>query len=143
MEELGMRIEEAEGALETLREILGEPYSVIVRDATIQRFEYTPGIFWKLMKEYLYNHEGVECNSQKSCFREASSVGLLSEEQTILCLEMTDDRNLTSHTYVEEVAERIYETIRDYYELMDTLFDHIRKKLEEVAGVRELSKIFR
>ncbi len=133
MEKLARRIKEAENALDTLREVLREPYSVIVRDATIQRFEYTFEIFWKLMKEYLYAHEGIECNSPKSCFREALSVGILSEERTITCLEMTDDRNLTSHTYVEEVAESIYEKIRDYYELMDTIFDHIRKKLEEVA----------
>lgn len=98
MEKLRRRIKEAENALKTLREILREPYSVIVRDATIQRFEYTFEIFWKLVKEYLYTHEGIRCNSPKSCFREASSVGALSEEQTITCLEMTDDRNLTSHT---------------------------------------------
>ncbi len=29
-------------------------------------------------------------------------------------LEMTDDRNLTSHTYHEEVAEEIYTNIKDY-----------------------------
>jgi nucleotidyltransferase substrate binding protein (TIGR01987 family) len=131
MEKLERRVKEAEKALGTLREIQREPYSVIVRDATIQRFEYTFEIFWKLVKEYLYNHEGIECNSPKSCFREASSVGLLSEEQTITCLEMTDDRNLTSHTYIEEVAESIYEKIRDYNELMDTIFNHIKKKFEE------------
>ncbi len=131
MEKLARRVKEAEKALETLREILREPYSVIVRDATIQRFEYTFEIFWKLVKEYLYNHEGIECNSPKSCFREASSVGLLSEEQTITCLEMTDDRNLTSHTYIEEVAESIYEKIRDYNELMDTVLNHIKKRFEE------------
>jgi nucleotidyltransferase substrate binding protein (TIGR01987 family) len=135
MEKLERRVKEAERALETLREIQREPYSVIVRDAAIQRFEYTFEIFWKLVKEYLYNYEGIECNSPKSCFREASSVGLLSEEQTITCLEMTDDRNLTSHTYVEEVAESIYEKIRDYNELMDTVFNHIRKKLEEVPEI--------
>ena len=131
MEKLARRIKEAEKALETLREILREPYSVIVRDATIQRFEYTFEIFWKLVKEYLYNHEGIECNSPKSCFREASSVGLLSEEQTITCLEMTDDRNLTSHTYIEEVAENIYEKIRDYNELMDTVLNRIKKRFEK------------
>ena len=131
MEKLARRVKEAEKALETLREILREPYSVIVRDATIQRFEYTFEIFWKLVKEYLYNHEGIECNSPKSCFREASSVGLLSEEQTITCLEMTDDRNLTSHTYIEEVAESIYEKIRDYSELMDTVLNRIKKRFEE------------
>jgi len=131
MEKLERRIEEAEKALQTLREILREPYSAIVRDAAIQRFEYTFEIFWKLMKEYLYNYEGIECNSPKSCFREALSVGLLNEEQTVTCLEMTDDRNLTSHTYVEEVAESIYEKIRDYYELMDTVFNLTKKRVEE------------
>ncbi len=59
------------------------------------------------------------------------SVGLLNEEQTVTCLEMTDDRNLTSHTYVEEVAESIYEKIRDYYELMDTVFNLTKKRVEE------------
>ncbi len=132
MEKLERRIEGAEKALETLRTILREPYSVIVRDATIQRFEYTFEIFWKLVKEYLYNYEGIECNSPKSCFREALSVGLLSEEQTITCLEMTDDRNLTVHIYIEEVAENIYGKIRDYYELMDIVFNRVKKKFEEV-----------
>lgn len=41
MEKLARRIKEAENALDTLREVLREPYTVIVRDATIQRFEYT------------------------------------------------------------------------------------------------------
>lgn len=130
MERLGRRIEEAEKALETLREILREQYSVIVRDATIQRFEYTFELFWKLGEDYLYSHKGIECNSPKSCFREALSVGLLIEEQTITCLEMTDDRNLTSHTYIEEVAEGMYEKIRDYYELMDTVFNQIKRWVE-------------
>ena len=130
MEKLARRIKEAENALDTLREVLREPYSVIVRDATIQRFEYTFEIFWKLMKEYLYAHEGIECNSPKSCFREALSVGILSEERTITCLEMTDDRNLTSHTYVEEVADGIYAKIRDYSELMDAIFSLIQRNIE-------------
>ncbi len=133
MEKLRRRLEGAEKALETLREILREPYSVIVRDATIQRFEYTFEIFWKLVKEYLYNHEGIECNSPKSCFREALSVGLLNEEQAITCLEMTDDRNLTSHTYVEEVAESIYEKMQDYYHLMDTVFNLTKKEFGKIS----------
>ena len=126
MEKLARRLKEAEKALETLREILREPYSAIVRDATIQRFEYTFEIFWKLLKEYLYAHEGIECNSPKACFRDAFRVGILNEERTITCLEMTDDRNLTSHTYVEEVAESIYEKIRGYCELMDAVFMYIK-----------------
>jgi len=47
----------------------------------------------------------------KSCFREAGSVGLLSEEETVQAFEMIDDRNLTSHTYHEEIAEEIYKKL--------------------------------
>ena len=131
MEKLGRRLNEAEKALLTLREILTESYSEIVRDATIQRFEYTFEIFWKLMKEYLYVHEGFVCNSPKSCFRECLHTGIMSEEQTLTCLEMTDERNLTSHTYVEEVAESIYEKIADYYRLMDTVVTTVRDTSEQ------------
>lgn len=56
------RIEETEKALKTLPEILREPYSVIGRDATIQRFNYTYELFWKLMRDYLHSHEGTACN---------------------------------------------------------------------------------
>ena len=130
MEKLGRRIKEAENALATLREVQRVPYSVIVRDATIQRFEYTFEIIWKMLKEYLYAHEGINCNSPKSCFREALHTGILDEEQTITCLEMTDDRNLTAHTYVEEVAESIYAKIKGYCELMDALFNRISTSLQ-------------
>jgi nucleotidyltransferase substrate binding protein (TIGR01987 family) len=128
MEKLIRRLGETERALKTLDEILKEPYSVIVRDATIQRFEYTFEVFWKTLKEYLYEVEGIVCNSPKSCFREALSVGLLNDEQTVTCLEMTDDRNLTSHTYLEEVAEKIYMKIKDYYDLMSNVFNHIKQQ---------------
>lgn len=119
MEKLTIVAGDAKRALGTLKEIIDTPYSVIVRDATIQRFEYSFEIFWKFLKEYLRVKEGIICNSPKSCFREAFNVKLLTEEETIAALEMTDDRNLTSHTYHEEVAEEIYRKIKDYYKLMD------------------------
>ena len=114
METLKLRIETAGKALKTLKAITEEPYSVIVRDAAIQRFEYTFETFWKVVKNYLDVQEGIICNSPKSCFKEAFKVGLLSEEETVKTLEMADDRNLTSHTYHEEVAAGIYRRIRDY-----------------------------
>ena len=45
-----------------LKEILKEPYSIIIRDATIQRFEYTFEAFWKFIKEYLKQEEGKISN---------------------------------------------------------------------------------
>ena len=121
MEKLKLRSETAIKALKTLEEIVEEPYSAIVRDASIKRFEYSFDIFWKLIKDYLRVQEGIECASPKSCFREAFKVGILSEEETVKVLEMTDDRNLSTHTYDEEAIEEIYQQVRDYWKLMDDI----------------------
>ncbi|AKB83866.1 nucleotidyltransferase substrate binding protein, HI0074 family [Methanosarcina barkeri 3] len=125
MEKLRLRSETAMKALRTLEEIVDEPYSTIVRDASIKRFEYSFDIFWKVIKDYLRIKEGIECASPKSCFREAFKVGILSEEETVKVLEMTDDRNLSTHTYDEETIEEIYQQVRDYWELMDNICKRI------------------
>ena len=125
MEKLKLRSETAIKALKTLEEIVDEPYSTIVRDASIKRFEYSFDIFWKLIKDYLRVQEGIECASPKSCFREAFKVGILSEEETVKVLEMTDDRNLSTHTYDEESIEEIYQQVRNYWKLMDDICERI------------------
>ncbi len=111
--------------METLKEILDEPFSVIVRDATIQRFEYTFEALWKFLKEYLKEREGIVCNSPKSCFREFFLLERITEEATVEFLEMTDDRNMTSHTYKEEVSKILYEKMQNHYLLMEKLMDTI------------------
>lgn len=118
MERLQLKYNDALRALETLEQIQKEPFSIIVRDATIQRFEYTFEALWKFLKEYLKKKERVVVNSPKSCFREIFSLGLLSEEEGEKCLEMTDRRNDTSHTYKEKVAEVIYHEIKGYVQLI-------------------------
>ncbi len=133
MEKIDILTLNAGKALKTLEEIINTPHSIIVRDAAIQRFEYCFEIVWKLLKEYLRIQEGVICNSPKSCFREAFKLDLLSEDISIKALEMTDNRNLTSHTYHEEVAENIYSKVNDYYELMDNLYFKLKKNLERLS----------
>ena len=75
MERLVLKYQNALKALGTLKDILEEPFSVIVRDAAIQRFEYTFEAFWKFLREYLKEKEGIIANSPKSCFRETFSIG--------------------------------------------------------------------
>jgi len=43
---------------------------------------------------------------------------------------MTDDRNLTSHTYIEQIAEQIYRKIEQYYKLMEAIFNLAKAKLQ-------------
>jgi nucleotidyltransferase substrate binding protein (TIGR01987 family) len=127
MERLKLKYHDATRALSTLKEILKQPFSLIVRDAAIQRFEYSFEVLWKPLKEYLKEEEGIIANSLKACFREVFSLGILTEEETVKFLEMTDRRNDTSHTYKEEVAQIIYSNIPDYFLQME----HLLKKLTE------------
>lgn len=103
-----------------------QPFSVIVRDAAIQRFEYTFEAFWKFIKEYLKTKEGIICYSPKSCFREVFTVGMINEDETIKLLEMTDNRNMTSHTYKEEVAQIIYGKLEEYSRLMEDVIGRFK-----------------
>ncbi len=128
MEKFTDRLASCRRALATLKEILQMPKSVIVRDASIQRFEYTFESLWKLLKAYLDEHEGVVCNSPKQCFREALKTGLLSAPETETCLKMTDDRNLTSHTYLENIAEAIYGNLPAYLAVMEKLVANILER---------------
>lgn len=129
MEELNERLNSSARALSTLDEILATPFSIIVRDASIQRFEYSFESLWRLLKIYLKQSEGILCSSPKQCFREGFKVGLLSVEQTEICLVMADDRNLTSHTYIESVANSIYQKLPSYVATMKTLLRSIQDRL--------------
>jgi len=101
------------------------PFSGVVRDASIQRFKYSFEVVWKLLKGHLDRRHGIMCNSPKNCFREALELGLLAQEEVESCLVMTDDRNLTAHTYIEAVAEQIYRRLPKYLVVMKKLIDGI------------------
>jgi len=126
---LRKKLGDSKKAFKTFEEILEEPYSVIARDAAIQRFEYTVEAVWKCLQVYLTEKEGIECYSPKSCLRDARAVGLLGEEELVTALEMIDDRNLTAHTYHQEVAEKIYKKLGTYSKVMEKLLEGMEAKL--------------
>jgi nucleotidyltransferase substrate binding protein (TIGR01987 family) len=114
----------ARAALATLEELVGlQDVSNIKRDAAIQRFEYTFEAVWKMARVYLRDLEGLDVGSPKRAIRGCYQVGLLSEDQTHLGLQMVDDRNSTSHTYHEQLAEKIYHRLGAYVQLMEFWLD--------------------
>lgn len=120
MERVAERLAVASRALRTLKELvgLGESISAVERDAAIQRFEYTFEAVWKAAQLYLREREGLDVGSPKGAIRAFLEVGLLAENQVQLGLEMTDDRNLTVHTYNEALSKTIYRRLADYARLM-------------------------
>lgn len=130
MERLELKYKDAQKALSTLENVLELPVSnykeldsIVIRDASIQRFEYTFEAVWKFLKEYLKEKEGIISNSPKACFKEIFSLGFLTEEEAELCLEMTDRRNDISHTYKEGVAQVIYSKLKKYFLVMKNLIE--------------------
>ncbi len=101
------------------------------RDSTIQRFEFTVEVFWRNIKSFLKEVEGIECRSPKSCIREFYSTGYLAEEDAAIFLQMIDDRNLTSHTYRESIADQLFLKIKTYIEKLEEALSDLQGYLKE------------
>ena len=116
--DIQLKQEQTQRALASLEELVSK-YSenqtdVILRDALIQRFEYSTEAFWKYLKAYLQTEHNLSANSPREVIRTGLTAKLYSEKMSQELLLMLDDRNLTSHTYVEELAESIAHRIPDY-----------------------------
>lgn len=121
------RQKELNHAVTRLQEAVAQPETSIIRDAVIQRFEFTFELVWKALQLYL-DHHGLECGSPRSALKKAFVEGLIpSTEEADVWLQMLDDRNLTSHAYDETLAQRIYERIaQDYTPLLNGMTQRIR-----------------
>lgn len=131
MERLKERLEQTRKALAALDEVLEKPYSKIIRDAAIQRFEFTLETLWKLAQRYIFIHDGIDIGSPKGVIRGCFQSGLLDETESELFLKAIDDRNLTVHTYNEALAEKIYHNIFNYRPIFLTLFQKIETLLPQ------------
>ena len=125
-----------EKALASLFEVI-EVYNsnkndLIARDSMIQRFEYTYSISLKMIKRYFANgafvFENIEGMTFNEMIRQANKMGLLRSN-----LEKWNDfrqkRNLTSHTYDEEVAKSVALIIEDFAQEAEFLLDKLKEKL--------------
>ena len=120
MERLKERLVLAQKALSTLNEVITiQTPSAIERDATIQRFEYSFEAVWRAVKRHLNIVEGIDVSSSKAVIRASLGVGLLDEATCRQALAMVDDRNLTSHTYNEKLADEILERIPLHAQVMN------------------------
>ncbi len=127
------RLEDFEKAFKRLKESYEETlkhkendYYTFFRDSTIQRFEFTVEIMWKTLKNFLYEHSGIDCKSPKGCIKDFFSAGYLTNDETIILLEMIDDRNMTSHTYHEEVAEKIFKDLQVYLPIIEKMINNLK-----------------
>lgn len=125
MTKLQLIIEQFQKALARLKEALEAKKSGFTRDSAIQRFEFTLDLSWKALKTFLEEKYGVVCASPKGCFREAFKQELIDYNE--IWLKMVDWRNETVHTYREEFAEKLYNSLPEAVEAFEKLLSILKK----------------
>lgn len=79
-------------------------------DGTIQRFEFTYELAWKLAKAIL-NYNGIEADNPRMVLKEAFKAKIIKDGTA--WIDMLEDRNKTSHIYDEKQALIIYKKIKE------------------------------
>ena len=111
-------------ALARLEQALGVPEDAIVRDACIQRFEFTFEMAWKAIQAHA-RAQGLPCVSPRDCLRAAFRLGLVEDDPGWMA--MVEDRNRTTHTYDEASARAIYTALSGHARLLATLLRRVRE----------------
>ena len=73
--------EQFKKAVTRLEEILKLPKNDVIRDSAIKRFEFSFDLGWKLMRAYLREEKGIDCDSPKECIRSAYRHGLIGYDK--------------------------------------------------------------
>jgi len=129
MIEAKLQLENLENATERLKSALEyDPLELdIVMDAVIQRFEFTFETAWKSVK-LAAKAVGYDCKSPKGCLKLAYRMGWIDDEER--WLELLEARNLTSHTYDQETAMDVYETVKENFQVFGSLLRELREEIE-------------
>ncbi len=94
-----------------------DPLDEEVRDATIQRFEYSYELAFKMLKRQIELESAspaiIDRMSFKELLREALEKGMIDSFDNWLTYR--HQRNITSHTYNEEKAIEVFNTAVKFY----------------------------
>jgi len=120
------RFENFEKSFLLLRQALDiEDASITEKAGSIQFFEITFELSWKLMKDYL-EYLGYEVKSPREAIKRSFSIDLIGDGE--MWLNALIDRNLTVHAYDEAQASEIYNRIRgSYFLLLKELYYSFKK----------------
>jgi len=87
--------------------------SDLEKQGLIQGFEYTHELAWKTIKDYFIAKGENKIYGSRDATRLAFKYELIIEGE--IWMTMIDDRNLSSHTYKEDVVEKILGHILESY----------------------------
>jgi nucleotidyltransferase substrate binding protein (TIGR01987 family) len=104
-----------------------------LRDACIQRFEYTFELCWKMLKRQLEmelpNPTEVDGYSYRQLFRTGAERGLVQDVEA--WFDYRERRNITSHTYDEEKAATVFEALPAFAGHAEELLSRLKERSGE------------
>lgn len=104
-----------------------ENMSRLEKAGMVQFFEMTIELAWKVLKDYLESEEMI-VKTPRETIKSAWQVGLIDNAD--IWLEALGDRNLASHTYNEDQANKLISNLDDmYYAEFDKLYNFLKSKL--------------
>ena len=101
-----------------------------LRDAVIQRFEYTYELAWKMLKRQLEQEfptpSDVDRLSFRDLLREGAERGMIADVEK--WMDYREQRNITSHTYDEDKAKSVYESALSFYDDAKAVLDELERR---------------
>ncbi|MEW6203374.1 MAG: nucleotidyltransferase substrate binding protein [bacterium] len=120
---------QAFGQLEKAVELSEQrPLTELEEQGMIQAFEYTHELAWNVLKDFLESQGLRNLYGSKDTTREAFKRGLIENGE--VWMDMIKNRNLTTHTYNGEIAQKIVRAIIENYR---TEFKQLIDKLKPLA----------
>jgi len=99
------------------------------KQGMIQGFEFTFEMAWNVMKDYLEEQGISGIIGSKGAVRHAFNKDLIEDGQA--WMDMIEGRNLSTHSYDEETAEKLLKKIINSFYGQFTLFEEKMNVLEQ------------
>ncbi|MGH7195717.1 MAG: HI0074 family nucleotidyltransferase substrate-binding subunit [Candidatus Saccharimonadales bacterium] len=109
MDKITAQQQQLKRAADFLRRALGQPEDKFQRAAVIQAFEFSYELSWKYLKSLVEINSGMVA-SPRAAFREAAKLDIVNNPGQ--WFDFQEARNLTTHTYVEAVAVKVYAVVK-------------------------------
>ncbi len=127
LESVTNRLEEA------LRDYEKEPGNLYILDSVIKRFELSYIVSVRLIQRYLEDYAAIPPESDAS-FRQiiemATEYGL-THATGADWVEYRRARNLTAHTYREEIARGLVDEAKSFLPVAQFLLERLRRKVQD------------
>ncbi len=122
------RFRNFEQSYKLLEKYLNQPITTeLERAGIIQFFEISFELAWKLMKDYL-DAKQLSVKSPRDTIKQAFQIGLIGDGH--VWIDALNDRNLTVHTYDNQLAEKMLTDINEiYFPELKELYQRLVKEL--------------